>query len=238
VTSATPILLTPPAPSASAVRTDWRRAERASEADLIAQVLDGPEPAADVLRWGETLARLPFWERRALGVQGLTRTYGVPPRHAVRLVALWELAERWFPDERPAITSARDAVLLLSRVAHPDAESMLLLLLDARYRVLGVETVALGSAGIAHLRPRDVLAPALRADAAAVVVAHSDPHGDASPSHTDTCTAMQLREAAAVLGVFLLDYVLIGRRGLHSFARSDGWTDAHGWTSDDGDSCY
>jgi DNA repair protein RadC len=231
------VLTLPPAPVPHPT-ADCRRTARASEADLIAQVLDGPEPAADVLRWGEALARLPFWERRALGVRGLTRNHGVPPRHAVRLVALWELAERWFPDERPAITCTGDAALLLSRIAHADVESMMVLLLDARHRVLGVETVALGPAGLEHLRPRDVLAPALRAEATDVVVAHSDPRGDASPSHTDTHIVMQLREAAAMLGVCLLDYVLIGRRGLHSFARSDGWTDARGWTSDDGDSSY
>src|SRR5579884_786862 len=88
-----------------------------SEPDLIAQVLDGPEPAAEVLRWAEALARLPFWERRALGAQGLTREHDVPPGPAVRLAALWELADRWFPDDRPEITSPRDAALLLSRLA-------------------------------------------------------------------------------------------------------------------------
>lgn len=231
--------LTPKPPEIGSLAAHCRRSHRrTSEADLIAQVLDGPEPAAEVLRWGEMLARLPFWERRALGARGLIRNHGVPPRHAARLVALWELAERWFPDERPAITCARDAVLLLSRVAHTDVDSMQLLILDARYRVLGVDTVALGEDSVAHVRPRDLLVPALRADAAAVVVAHSDPRGDASPTHADRLTAMRAREAASVLGVALLDYVLIGRRGLYSFARSDGWTDAQGWTNDDDDSCY
>jgi DNA repair protein RadC len=234
VTTATPIR---PAAAPQTV-SDSRRTARASEADLIAQVLDGPEPADDVLRWGEALARLPFWERRGLGVHGLMRHHGVPPRHAVRLVALWELAERWFPDERPAITCARDAALLLSRTAQPDVESMTLLLLDAQHRVLGVETVAAGSACIARLQPRHVLTPALRCDAAFIVVAHCQPRGDASPRHIDRRTAAQLREAAAILRLLLLDYILIGRRGVYSFARSDGWTDAPEWTTDDDDSCY
>jgi DNA repair protein RadC len=209
-----------------------------SEADLTARVLAGPEPAAEVLRWAEALARMPFWERRALTAEALARDHGVPPGHAARLVALWELAERWFPDERPAIGSSRDAVLLLSSLAAADAETVMLLMLDARYRVLGVQTIAVGSANVARVQPRDVFAPALRAGAAAIVVAHSHPSGDATPGRADRRITMALREAAGVVGVPLLDHLVVARRAFHSFARGDGWTDTPGWTDDDGDSCY
>lgn len=237
VTTAPPIA--PPA-SAAALPSRHHRAllGRLSEADLIAQVLDGPEPAAEVLRWGEALARLPFWERRSLGADALSREHGVPTRHASRLVALWELAERWFPDQRPAITCSRDAALLFSGLADTHAETVMVLLLDGRHRPLGVEVVAVGTANVARLQPRDVFAPAFRRDASAVIVAHSHPGGDATPSRADRQMTMALREAAAVLGVPLLDHVVVARRSYHSFARGDGWTDAPDWTGDDRDSVY
>jgi DNA repair protein RadC len=227
-----------PQPAALPPRHERLLLRHFSEADLVAQVLDGPEPAADVIRWGEALARLPFWERRALGAEALSREHGVPPGHAARLVALWELAERWFPDDRPAITCSRDAALVFSGLADSHAETVMVLLLDGRHRPLGVEVVAVGSANVARLQPRDVFAPAIRRDASAVIVAHSHPRGDATPSRADRQMTMALREAAAVMGIPLLDHVVVARRTYHSFARDDGWTDSPGWAGDDRDSVY
>ena len=215
------------------------RPSRAGEAELTARVLGGIEPTAEVLRWAAELARVPFWQRRALDVEALDREYGVPPHLAARLVALWELADRWNPDQRPAVASARDAALLCSGLADGQNESVLVLLLDGRLRLLGSETVAVGGINVARLQPRDVFAPAmLREGAAAVVVAHSHPSGDAEPSRADRQMTMALREAAAVIGIPLLDHIVVARRAYHSFARSDGWSDIPGWTDDDADSCY
>ena len=69
-----------------------------TEAELLAQVFGGAEPGADVLRFSRQLARLPLWQRRSLGISGLINEHGVAPERAVRLVALWELAERWYPE--------------------------------------------------------------------------------------------------------------------------------------------
>ena len=57
------------------------------EDELIAQVLGGAEPPAALLATAARLARLPFWERRALGASGLVRDHRVPPREAIRLAA-------------------------------------------------------------------------------------------------------------------------------------------------------
>jgi DNA repair protein RadC len=233
-----------PDPSGAATRppTSPPRSEhdlrKLSEAELIAHVLEGPDPAMEVLRYGHQLARLPFWERRALGAAGLTRQHGVPPQHASRLAALWELAERWFPDERPAVESPRDAVLLFANLADARAETVMVLMLDARYGVLGVETIAVGGANAASVQPRDVFVPALRAGAAAVVLAHSHPSGDATPSRADRQITMVLREAAAVVGVPLLDHLVVARRGFYSFSGEETWTDTPRWTTDAGDSSY
>jgi DNA repair protein RadC len=237
VMTTAPLLTLPAAPRPTA-RRDRQASRSHSEADLIAQVLDGPEPAATVSRWAAVLARLPFWERRTLTAEALSRDHGVPPRHAARLVALWELAERWFPDQRPPVSSSRDAVLLLSGLADAQSETVSVLLLDARYRQLGIEVVAVGTANVARLQPRDVFAPAIRAGAAAVIVAHGHPSGDATPSRADRQMTMALREAAAVIGIPLLDHIVVAQRAYHSFARSDGWTDTPGWTDDDCDACY
>jgi len=86
---------------------------RIGEAELLARALGGSSPAADLNAVANRVARIPWWERRALDAAGLTREHGVPRERAERLAAMWELAERWTEDDRPAIGSPRDALLML-----------------------------------------------------------------------------------------------------------------------------
>jgi len=198
------------------------------EAELIAQVLAGPEPAAQVVRCAADLARLPFWRRRALGVDGLVSECGLSIDRAVRLAALWELAERWYPDDRPSVSSPRDALLLLDDLRRARAERIVALLLDARHRLLRVEEVAVGTLNATRLQPRDVLAPALGAGAAAIVLAHNHPSGDPAPSRADRQVTVALRDAAGVVGVALLDHVIVARQGHYSFREAEAWADDRG----------
>lgn len=202
-----------------------RELAAATEAELIARVLGGSEPAAEVLRCGAELARLPSWRRRSLGARGLVDECGLSPDRAVRLAALWELADRWFPDDRPTVSSPRDALLLLDDLRTARAERIVALLLDARHRLLGIEVVAVGTLNASRLQPRDVFAPALLSGAAAVLVAHNHPSGEPAPSRADRAVTAALRQAGGVLGVQLLDHLVVARRGHYSFRDSEGWSE-------------
>ena len=193
------------------------------EAELIARVLGGAEPAPDLRAMGTRLARIPIWERRALGAAGLTRDHGVNAQRAIRLAALWELADRWYPDDRPAIASPRDAVLLLADLRTAKREEIVVLMLDARHRPIARETVAVGTVNASRLAPRDVFGPALRRDAVAVIIGHNHPSGDPSPSRADRVVTAALRGAGDLLGVPVLDHIIVTNRAHHSFRDVEGW---------------
>ena len=193
------------------------------EAELIARVLGGAEPAPDLRAMGTRLARIPIWERRALGAAGLTRDHGVNAQRAIRLAALWELADRWYPDDRPAIASPRDAVLLFADLRTVRREEIVVLMLDARHRPIARETVAVGTVNASRLAPRDVFGPALRRDAVAVIIGHNHPSGDPSPSRADRVVTAALRGAGDLLGVPVLDHIIVTRRAHHSFRDVEGW---------------
>jgi DNA repair protein RadC len=164
-----------------------------------------------------------MWERRMLGSAGLVSEHGVAPERARRLAALWELAERWLADDRPTITSPREAVLLLGGLRSAAQEQVWVVLLDARHRPIALEAVAVGSVNSSRLTPRDVLAPALRAGSSALVVAHNHPSGDASPSRADRVVTEALRAAAQLVGLPLLDHIIVTAHGHHSFREVEGW---------------
>jgi DNA repair protein RadC len=193
-----------------------------TEAELIAQVLGGSRPPAQLVECAARVAAVPAWERRVLGARGLVRHHGVGQERAQRLAALWELAERWRPDDRPSVTSPRDAVLMLGGLRAAPREEVWVLLLDARHRPISCETVAVGSINSSRLAPRDVLAPALRAGSAALVV-HNHPSGDPAPSRADRAVTEALRSAAALIGIPMLDHIIVAARAHHSFREVEGW---------------
>jgi DNA repair protein RadC len=226
-------------PSSAPQEPRGRRSERAiaaagdlsarSEAELIAHVLGGPDPTTEARRWSLEVSRLPVWRRRSLGAAGLVAEHGLAAEPALRLAALWELADRWYPDDRPAVGSPRDAALLLDDLRHASTERIAVLLLDSRHRPIGSEVVAVGTINASRLQPRDVLAPALLGGASAIVVGHNHPSGDASPSAADRRVTVALREAAVILGVPLLDHLILTRHGQYSFRDAEGWdVDADG----------
>jgi len=216
------VLLSPCAVSRHTVgRSD--AVDAMSEPDLLARILGGAEPSPELQSIATRLARIPAAERRLLGVRGLVREHGVTPDRAARLAAVWELADRWRPDDRPAVSSPRDALLLLHRLRNARREEVQVLLLDARHRAVSLETVAVGTLNASRLAPRDVFAPALRGDAVAVIVGHNHPSGDPTPSRADRVVTSALRAAGDLLGIAVLDHVIVSRSGHHSFREAEGW---------------
>ena len=198
----------------------------AGEAELLARALGGSSPAAELSAVANRVARIPWWERRALDAAGLMREHGVPRDRAERLAAMWELAERWTDDDRPAIGSPRDALLMLDGLRTARREQVVVLLLDARHRPIRLETVAVGTINASRLQPRDVFGPALRSDAVAVIIGHNHPSGDPAPSRADRVVTAALRSAGTLLGVPVLDHLIVARRGHHSFRETESWDDA------------
>ena len=146
-----------------------------------------------------------------------------PAEASRRLAALRVLATRWSPEQRPVVASPRDALLLFEPIRLARRETVVVLMLDARHRRIGCETVAVGTLNASRLHARDVFAPALRADAVAVIVGHNHPSGDPSPSGADRTVTCALRCAGDMLSVPLLDHVILARDGHHSFRESENW---------------
>lgn len=193
------------------------------ESELIARVIGGSRPGPALLEMAARLARIPIWQRRAMGAQGLVREHGVGIERAARLAAVWELAERWYPDDRPAVGAPRDALLLLERLRSSRREEVVAIMLDARHRPIGVETVAVGTINASRLQPRDVFAPALRGAAVAVIIGHNHPSGDAAPSRADRVVTAALRAAGEMLGVVVLDHLIVTDHGHYSFRDAEEW---------------
>jgi DNA repair protein RadC len=181
-------------------------------ADLLAP-LGAPDPdrPAAVLRACGGLAGLPATEPL-----GLVRE-GVDPEEATLLLAASELGRRLalheVPRFRPLDDPAAVATYLALRYCRRDQEVLGALYLDRRHRLLRDEEIFRGTLSRAAVEPRPILREAVSRRAAALVLFHTHPSGDPSPSLEDLVFTRRMAQAAECLGLRLLDHLVIGGVG-------------------------
>jgi DNA repair protein RadC len=201
-----------------------------SAAELLALVLrtGGPGRTASALaqrlleRFGSLEGLLRAGDAELLQVAGLG------PAKLASLRAALELGARLARSElSPGTRLARPDQAyrhLAPRLRPLRQELFLALLLDSRQRLIGEVEVSRGSLNQSLVHPREVFAPALRESAAAILVAHNHPSGDAEPSPEDHEVTRRLVRAGELLGVRVVDHLVIGGSGFTSFA-DRGWLD-------------
>ena len=109
----------------------------------------------------------------------------------------------------------------------PTVEWFYVILLNRKNKPLGRVAVTKGTATAALVHPREVFRPAVLTNSSAVIVVHNHPSSDPSPSQADIRATRQLREAAKVMQIDLLDHVIMGDKesdpantGYYSFAEA------------------
>ena len=85
------------------------------------------------------------------------------------------------------------------------------LFLDGRHRVIAFEELFRGTIDGCSVHPREVVKAALAHNAAAVILAHNHPSGNAEPSQADRRITDRLRDALALVDVRVLDHLVVGQ---------------------------
>ena len=114
--------------------------------------------------------------------------------------------------QHPVIDSSRALAAALDSCipAHAAREHVVMALLDARRRLLGVHTVSVGGLAGALVHPRDVFRIAVLAGASGVGFGHNHPSGDPEPSDLDIDLTRRLCLCAKLLGITVVDHVIFG----------------------------
>ncbi|HFC12813.1 MAG TPA: JAB domain-containing protein [Anaerolineae bacterium] len=188
-----------------------------SSAELLAIILRTGNRGESVVRMAErvlaTFDGLPGVARASL--KELQQVNGIGPAKATEMQAALELGRRLLatmPKERPQIKSPADAAnLLMSEMAFLEQEHLRVLLLDTRNRVISIPTVYIGSLNASIVRVGELFRPAIKENAAAIVIAHNHPSGDPSPSPEDIRMTKAVKQAGELLNIDLLDHIVIGR---------------------------
>ena len=85
--------------------------------------------------------------------------------------------------DRPVIHSPEDAADLVQyEMSALDQEQLRVITLNTRNHVLAVKTIYQGSLNSSQVRVGELFRPAIRENAAAIIIIHNHPSGDPSPS--------------------------------------------------------
>ena len=110
--------------------------------------------------------------------------------------------------------------LLCSYFAGRCNETVFLLCLDAKCKVICCREISEGSVNAAGVSIRKVVDVALSSNATSVVLAHNHPSGVAIPSTEDVRTTMLVCEALAAVDVTLIDHIVVSDDDFISMAQS------------------
>ncbi|CAM3817959.1 RadC family protein [Marinicrinis lubricantis] len=150
----------------------------------------------------------------------LSVMFELDERQSFQLMAIFELAKRMSvaPKQDEIIIRSPDDVRdAVQDLKYLDREHFVCLYLNTKGRVIGRETVSIGTLNAAIVHPREVFKGAIRRGAASVIFAHNHPSGVPSPSAEDISLTERLAEGGELLGIEVLDHIIIGGNDYYSF---------------------
>ena len=148
----------------------------------------------------------------------LAKHKGLGPTKAIQLKAAFELGSRLAKSQinhRP-IESAEDIMQLLGEeLRQLPCETMRLLALNTKLRLIAAEEISSGTLNETTVHPREIFRAAFLHNAAGFVLVHNHPSGDPSPSVADIKFTEQLRAAAKLMQLNFHDHVILGVSSPH-----------------------
>ncbi len=182
--------------------------EQVSNAELLSS-LTGPKPAAALLqRYGglRAIAQAPLEELRQLK--------GLGPAKASAVRSAFLLAQRLSREtysESPVVDCPENvANLLREEMGVHVVEHFVVVSVNTRRRVIGVDHISKGILDQVLVHAREVFGPPILRKASAVILAHNHPSGDPAPSEADIRVTRDLARIGALMRIEVLDHVILG----------------------------
>lgn len=122
---------------------------------------------------------------------------------------------------RPQIDSSEKAYQILINNWNLDRIELLeefkIILLNRRNRVLGLVNISQGGIAGTIADPKVIFAIALKACASGIILSHSHPSGESSPSEADIKLTRKLTEVGKLLDINVFDHIIVCNESYFSF---------------------
>ncbi len=196
--------------------------ESLTNAELLAVLLGTGTQETGVLELAES------WLAEAGGLEGLAgldrrwllKKKGIGPAKAGIVAAALELGRRLARSTlvREPILDRPEAVAdyLARSFASSRVEKFGAITLDARNRMIRVHELHSGARTHSDVEPSEIFHHAMMDNAHALILWHTHPSGDPSPSEDDLALTRRLADAGRLLNLTVLDHIIVTRAGFVS----------------------
>ena len=193
-------------------------AEALSDSELLAMILRTGQPGIDIvsmcselLQDAGSLTNLLRWS-----AADFRKVKGIGTVKSLQLMAVMDFARRILQEE-DSVETIFDTPEVVARhfrtlIAGKEVEHFWALCLDRKNRLILRIEVSKGTASSCLVHPREVFKEAIKLSASAIIAVHNHPSGDPAPSRADIQVTRQLREAAKIIGIDLIDHIVVGQR--------------------------
>lgn len=140
---------------------------------------------------------------------------GIGPAKAAQLSATFEFGRRLAqePFNEQSITAPEDVFALLgAEMQRLSQESVRVILLNHRKRLIQTEEVFRGTGNESFANPSEILRRVIAHSSHAFIVVHNHPSGDPSPSSADHEVTRRIKAASQAVGIEFTDHIIIGSR--------------------------
>ena len=156
-----------------------------------------------------------------LSMEELCRFRGIGPAKAVTILAACELGRRRAveqPERRQIRSAAQVYDYFYPLMRDLAVEECHVLLLNQSARI--IDSVRIGMGGLTEtvVDVRLILREALLKRATSLILCHNHPSGNLRPSTHDDHLTRQVKEAALLLNIALLDHIIFTDEGYYSYA--------------------
>ena len=192
-------------------------ADALSHAELVGILLRTGLHGANAVEIGQQLIQK-YGSLGALArasLDDLQTVKGIGRDKAVTLAAAFALARKMAKEirqEAPVLDTPEAVANLMREDARlRNVETFQILLLNTRRRLIDVAKISDGTLDTILVHPREVFKPAIAANAAAIILLHNHPSGEATPSEADIKVTRDLIRAGQLLKIEVLDHIILGR---------------------------
>jgi DNA repair protein RadC len=188
-----------------------------SDTELLAVLLGKGTRKDDVLALAKKIITIIDAKGITFTANDITTIPGIGTAKAAAIAAAFEFVRRRIKPEGMKIQFPADVLPLIQHYADRKQEHFLCISINGANEIMSIRVVSIGLINKTHVHPREVFADVIAERASAVIVAHNHPQGSLQPSSQDVQITKQLKTAAGILGLSLLDHIIFNAKGYYSF---------------------